>query len=525
MQHIILTAATVILAASAFFALTTQLQMLQQNSYYNKRYISYLRTALGWRTFLAIGCTAVLCVFLWFPLWQGMWFLVLSVVFSAVRTADAVSRQKKAIKRLVVTARVTRLYATAGIVLAAVCILTALLPASRALTMVMCLLWLCTPALAMLSNLINRPVERGVARYYIRDAKNILAGHKGLRIIGVTGSYGKTSTKYILGRMLSERYNVLITPGSYNTPMGVVRTIREQLTSTTEVFVCEMGAKQVGDIREICEICHPSMGVITSIGPQHLNTFGSMDHIVQTKFELADSVLGAGGKVFVNVENEFIRQKSQSMPCVRYGLHEGADVWADDASFDRSGSSFTIHAAGRSIPVHTRLLGAHAVLNITAAAAVAMELGLTDTEIKVAVSQLTPVAHRLEIKSFVNHSILIDDAYNSNPEGCLAAVEVLGSFEGMRKVIVTPGLVELGEKEYECNHALGAAAAKVCDEIILVGEQRSVPLADGAKSAGCPPEKLVVVKSFAEALARLKSSVTRDTVVLIENDLPDSYAR
>ena len=155
----------------------------------------------------------------------------------------------------------------------------------------------------------------------------------------------------------------------------------------------------------------------------------------------------------------------------------------------------------------------------------AIELGLTDTEIKVAVAQLAPVVHRLEMKSFVNHSVLIDDAYNSNPEGCLAAVEVLGSFEGMRKVIVTPGLVELGEKEYDCNFALGAAAAGVCDEIILVGQQRSVPLVDGAKSAGCPQERLTVVGSFQEALQRLRTSVTRDTVVLIENDLPDNYAR
>ena len=454
-----------------------------------------------------------------------MWFLLLSAVFSVVRTVDVFQRQRKAIKRLAVTARVTRLYATAGILLAVVCILTALLAASRAPVMALCLLWLCTPALALLSNLINHPVERMVARYYINDAKKVLAGHPGLKIIGVTGSYGKTSTKYILGRMLSERYNVLITPGSYNTPMGVVRTVREQLSATHEVFVCEMGAKQVGDIQEICDICHPDMGVITSVGPQHLNTFGSMENIVRTKFELADAVLAAGGRVFLNIENDWIRQKGQEMPCVRYGLRPGADVWADEASFDRSGSSFTIHAGERSIPVHTRLLGAHAVLNITAAAAVAIELGLTDTEIKVAVSQLTPVAHRLEMKSFVNHSILIDDAYNSNPEGCLAAVDVLGSFEGMRKVIVTPGLVELGDKEYECNHALGAAAAKVCDEIILVGEQRSAPLADGAKSAGCPPEKLVVVKSFQEALARLKASATHDTVVLIENDLPDNYAR
>lgn len=525
MQHIILTAAAIVLAASAFLALTSPLQMLQQNSYYNKRYLSYLRTSFGWRSVVALTCTALLVLFLWLRVWSGMWFLILSAVFSAVRTVDTLKRQKKAIKPLVVTARVTRMYVMAGILLAVLCIVIALFPISRVLIMALCLFWLCTPALALLVNLINHPLERLVARYYINDAKKRLASHPNLRVIGVTGSYGKTSTKYILGRLLSEKYNVLITPGSYNTPMGVVRTVREHLLPTTEVFVCEMGAKQVGDIREICEICPPSMGVITSVGPQHLNTFGSIENIVSTKFELADAVLAQGGRVFLNVENELIRQKSDGMPHVGYGLNDKADVWADEITTGRSGSTFTIHAAGRSIPVHTRLLGAHAVLNITAAAAVAMELGLTDTEIKVAVAQLTPVAHRLEMKSFVNHSILIDDAYNSNPEGCLAAVEVLGSFEGMRKVIVTPGLVELGEKEYDCNFALGAAAAGVCDEIILVGQQRSVPLVDGAKSVGCPEERLVVVGAFAEAMQHLRTTVTRDTVVLIENDLPDNYVR
>lgn len=525
MQHVILTAAAVVLAASTFLALTTQLQMLQQNSYYNKRYLSYLRTAFGWRTALSAGCTALLILFLWLPVWKGMWFLILSAIFSALRTVNTLRRQKKAIKPLVVTARVSRMYATAGVLLAGVCIATALLPAGRVWNTVLCLLWLCTPVLTLLVNLINHPLERTVARYYVNDAKKRLASHPGLRVVGVTGSYGKTSTKYILGRLLSEKYNVLITPGSYNTPMGVVRTVREQLQPTTEIFVCEMGAKQVGDIREICEICPPSMGVITSVGPQHLNTFGSIENILSTKFELADAVLAQGGQIFLNVENDRIREKSQAMPCVRYGRSDQADVWADGVTTGRSGSSFTIHAAGRSIAVHTRLLGAHAVLNITAAAAVAMELGLTDTEIKVAVAQLTPVAHRLEMKSFVNHSILIDDAYNSNPEGCLAAVDVLGSFEGMRKIIVTPGLVELGEQEYDCNFALGAAAAKVCDEMILVGEQRSAPLVDGAKSAGYPQQRLRVVKSFQEALGYLRTSVARDTVVLIENDLPDNYAR
>lgn len=525
MQHIFLTLATVVLAGSIFAALAAPLQMLQQNSYFNRRYLFYLRTAFSWRSALAGICTGVLALLLWWGGWSGRWFLIFSVVCAVVRTVDVLKRQKKAIKPLVVTARVIRMYVTAGVLLALGCMAVALLPISKWLIFIACLAWLFTPLTVLAVNLINRPVEKLVARYYINDAKKMLAAHRSLRVVGITGSYGKTSTKYILGRLLAEKYNVLITPGSYNTPMGVVRTIREHLLPTTEVFVCEMGAKQVGDIREICEICPPEMGIITSVGPQHLNTFGSMENIVKTKFELADAVVAKKGPLFLNVENDLIRQKHQEIPSVGYGLTPQADVYADEITTGRTGSSFTIHAGERSVSVHTRLLGAHAVLNITAAVAVAMELGLTDAEIKIAVAQLMPVEHRLEMKSFLNHSILIDDAYNANPEGSLEAVRVLGSFEGMHKIIVTPGLVELGEKEYECNHALGVAAAGVCDEIILVGQQRSVPLADGAKSAGYPEEKIKVVASFQEALQILRSVANRDTVVLIENDLPDNYAR
>ena len=172
----------------------------------------------------------------------------------------------------------------------------------------------------------------------------------------------------------------------------------------------------------------------------------------------------------------------------------------------------------------TRLLGRHSVLNILAAAAVGFHLGLTDSEVKYAVSQLKPVAHRLELKPFLNGAVLIDDAYNANPEGCLEAVRVLGSFEGLKKIIVTPGLVELGEKEYDCNYQLGLAAGKTCDVVILVGEKRAVPMADAVATLDFPKENLHIVKSFAEAMELLRRIADKNSAVLFENDLPDNYA-
>lgn len=521
------------LCVTALFALTRQIHMFQQNSYYPSRYMGWLKTAGFWRA-LGAGLLTAGCVLL---LWLAgpLPFCGGCLLMGLIRIPFAVSGQKKAIKRLVFTARVKRMYAAAALLLAALTLLAAFLPGlpQKLLLHVILLLGWCTPGLLLLVFAVNQPVEKSIARWYVNDAKRILRDCRDLKVIGITGSYGKTSTKYILGRILSERYNTVITPESFNTPMGVVRTVREKLGPGTQIFVCEMGAKNVGDIEEICRIADPDMGVITSIGPQHLETFGSIESVIATKFELADHVLHNHGTVFLNVDNPYIAQRAEGIPAgskITYGIRESKDqpapgFYAAGLSCGRNGSAFEIVGDGRRVAVSTRLLGMHSVLNILAAASTAFHLGLTDSEVKYAVSQLKPAPHRLELKPFLNGAVLIDDAYNANPEGCLEAVRVLGGFEGMRKIIVTPGLVELGEKEYDCNYQLGLAAGKTCDVIILVGEKRAVPMADAVATLDFPKENLHIVKSFAGAMSLLRGMADPNTAVLFENDLPDNYAR
>ena len=191
----------------------------------------------------------------------------------------------------------------------------------------------------------------------------------------------------------------------------------------------------------------------------------------------------------------------------------------------RSGASFDIVLGDETISVTTKLLGKHNILNIVGAAALAFKLGVAPEDIAFAVSRLTPTEHRLEMKTSARGSLLIDDAYNANPEGCLEAVNVLGTFEGMTKVIITPGLVELGDKEYECNKALGKAAALVCDKIIFVGKKRSEPLADGVRETEFDTENMYIASSFMEAMEIYSSFADSNTVVLLENDLPDNYLK
>lgn len=521
MDNTLLLISAGIMLITLLFSVTRQFHILQLNSYYNSRFIAYLRGEFKRKTVCSAVCCAAVTLLAFF---SPLSVLIITAATCPIRIWYTLFKMKTAKKRLVFTARIKRMYITLSAVSAVLFALGAfniMPPHSQAV--LSSLLLFCSPFAAMGVNLLNAPLEGALRRKYINDAKHILAGMPSLKVIGLTGSYGKTSTKYILGRLLSEKYNTLITPGSFNTPLGVVRTIRERMAPQTQVFIVEMGAKKTGDIKELCDIVHPTAGIITSVGMQHLDTFGSLDNIINTKFELADAVNAAGGMMYLNLDNEYIRDKS-GYAHIGCGVKNGA-VRAENISCGRNGLAFDICAFNRRIPVETRLLGRHNVLNIVMAAAVAVDMGLSDDEIAYAVGRLEPVEHRLEMKPFLNGSLLIDDAYNANPEGSLEALSVLGSFAPMKRIVVTPGLVELGECEYECNKALGMSCAEYADEIILVGRQRSKPIADGVSERGFDKNKVHTVDAFTDAAKLLEGLCDRDTVVLFENDLPDNYAK
>lgn len=513
-----------ILALVGVFLLQVrQLQMLQQNSYFASRYTKWLVNSF---TVLKTLPFVTLVALLIFGLKFGETTFTESIpFFSAVILwlgVVAIKKNNRSIKKLVFTARIKRtlcftilLFVTLGVLgLVFTGILKCIFFGA------LYLLAFIPPLVTLISLWALKPVEKCVANYYINDAKKLLSSRKNLKVIGVTGSYGKTGTKYILSRILSEKYNVLMTPESFNTPMGVVKTIREKLRGDTELFVCEMGAKNIGDIKEICDIVHPDNAIITSVGPQHLETFLTVENVLKTKFELRDAVAEKGGLVLANGDNEYIATQEG---VILYGTGENCEFKAENITGGRNGVSFDLVFGEEKINVSSKLLGSHNVQNITGAAAMAYKMGVPLKNIAFAISRLNPVEHRLEMKSSVNGSLLIDDAYNANPEGSLEAVKVLSSFEGMTKVIITPGLVELGEKEFEYNRNLGAAAAKVCDKIIFVGENRSKPLKEGAIEQGWNEENLFVAKSFAEAMEIYKTFADSNTVVLLENDLPDNY--
>jgi UDP-N-acetylmuramoyl-tripeptide--D-alanyl-D-alanine ligase len=306
--------------------------------------------------------------------------------------------------------------------------------------------------------------------------------------------------------------------------MGVTITIRRDLKPTHQYFICEMGARRVHEIKELCGIANPHDGIITSVGPQHLETFGSIENVVNTKFELADSI-SALGKVYLNGDNELIRKKAPDYPnAITYGLQEGNDWRATDVSVSDRGTEFTVTAPdGRQCHYSTKLLGEHNVQNLLGAIAYAADTGIPMEKLVLPVKRIAAVPHRLQLLDKGNGVTFIDDAYNSNPSGCRAALAVLGLFDACR-ILVTPGMVELGAKQEELNYEFGQEASKVCDYIVLVGKKQTEPIYNGIKDSGYDMSKVYVADSLNDALAKVNAYTTdKKKIVLLENDLPDNY--
>ena len=437
-------------------------------------------------------------------------------------------RPKKAKKKLVITARVKRLIVTTVIVALLAGILSAVSVGGAqgswwGVLAAVLLVTTLSPYLVLLGNLINKPVEKGINRWYINDARRMLKACPNLKIIGITGSFGKTSVKYYLHTLLSAGFDVLMTPESYNTPMGVVKTVRGSLKATHEIFLCEMGARHVGDIKEICDIVDPHMGVITSLGHQHLETFHSLDNVVGTKMELFDA-LPEGGPRYINGDNEIVKQYGVAKGAVTYGLGEGNDYRAFDLAYSEKGSTFKVQAPDGSVAEYTtKMLGEHNVVNITGAIAVAHDLGISLEKLKMPVRRLEGAPHRLQPIAKSAKLTVIDDAYNSNPNGTKMALQTLSMFEGV-KVLVTPGMVELGSEEDRYNFEFGVDAGRVCDYIVLVGKKQTESIQKGVCSTEFDQEKLYVAENLQDGLNYVYSIVSNEKIiVLLENDLPDNY--
>lgn len=535
--------ATLICVARAVIRTAGGLHILQLDGYKTHRYLKWigqhLKNCFEIREILVVGGLLVLTAF--YPQYHNTWFFpVLCVVWGGLQVYMLTQRKKiEAKKPLIYTARAKRVFGLSIGLLMGLAVGVVLATEGSRWRIAVFLFSEVSIVNLTIANLLIYPLERTINEAYLLSARKRIKT-LGPKVIGITGSYGKTSTKYILHRILSEKFNTLMTPDSYNTPMGICKVIRGQLAAEHEIFVVEMGAYKRGDIRELCNLVSPQIGILTAVGPQHLERFKSIENIAKTKYELIES-LPPGGLAIFNCDNEICaeladKREQGSNPVLRYATKsppvsstsKRAQLTATDIRHTDEGLVFMVQALidtqdATEVEIHTQLLGRHNVSNILAAMAVAIECGMTFEEIRTAIANVEPVPHRLQLTTGAGGVTIIDDSFNSNPVGAKAALEVLTEIGNGKKVLVTPGMIELAEKEYDENKKLGEHAADVCDLVILVGPTRTIPILDGLKASAYPNQQIIVALNLEEVKQHLAVRVQSGDVVLFENDLPDNY--
>ena len=376
-----------------------------------------------------------------------------------------------------------------------------------------------TPALLVLANTLLSPFEKKNNARYLKQAKTKLQSANLLRI-GVVGSYGKTSVKNILASILSQKYSVVVTPESYNTPMGIAKTVNCFGVETAEVFIAEMGARREGDIAELCEFVEPDYAIFTGVCRQHLETFQTEENLLNAKCEIVKGVkrtVVCGESLRGKIQNCATLTPDEKAKCLFVDMAKISNLRLEPTK-----TTFTIQLGEERLDIKTTLLGDSAVENITLAVTMAYALGLTKTEIALGLETVKPIEHRLSL--IENGGVyILDDAYNCSERSAREAVAALCRFEG-RKFIVTPGIVECGVLEETINAELGARLAQAnLDRVLLVGQTLVQSIKDGYLKAGGNPERLTVYPCLEDATAVLSKELRVGDAVLFLNDLPDRY--
>lgn len=355
------------------------------------------------------------------------------------------------------------------------------------------------------------PLERRLGRVWVRAASETLE-RSGARVIGITGSYGKTTTKNLLAHLLGQAASVVASPASFNNRMGLARAINEHVTPTTSVFIAEMGTYGPGEIREICSWAPPDISVITALGPVHSERMGPEENILAAKAEILETARVGVINIDHPLLNALARTEAKRRRIVTVSSTRDADVKVD--------------AVTGNILVGGELVGScdpattHPS-NLGCAVACALEVGIDASRLGDRIKTLPQTPHRRALGRSDKGFVIIDDTYNSNPSGAESALEALEALNARRRVVVTPGMVELGKAQCELNEELGRRIAAVATDLVVVGRTNRQSLLRGASEGGL--ESVMVVPSRDEAVAWVRRTLTEGDAVLYENDLPDHY--
>lgn len=504
------------------------LQFFQQEEYQNSR---FWRWCVAHRTFdrrgTAIAVLAGVNAWLFAPSCIPSLAGAAALGILAVREEDPRGTGKISLK---LTARAKRILLVAiGIAVAVLIVVLGLLAGSPGW-----LVWLAAvpffqllPLCLMAAKVSLDPDERRRQNEFLQEAKDNLA-RVNPYVIGITGSFGKTSVKALLGELLEVALGPTFwPPKSINTPMGVTRELRERLKPGHKYAVTEMGAYNVGSVERLCALTPPKAAIVTAVGLMHLERFGSQENIYLAKSELPRAI-PADGILVCNGDNPGARKMAtefKKKTTLVYGLDQTAgplDCWITDITLTPAGTTFVIHLKDSTYRAKTKMFGRPALSNILAAFTMATALGADPSFVAAAIANLEPFDNRLEVKR-VGGFLQINDAYNSNPDGFRAALDVLRELPGGKKILMTPGMIELGDRQAPENQAIGEYAAKICDHVIVVAETNREAIVAGLRAGGLSAEQITTTPTRAAAFEALEKLRTIEDVTLIENDLPDLY--
>ena len=519
----------VLLATFLYFSaqrLRRYLHIFQQEEYDGKRFLRWIVSTRAFDRKLSLALLIVGTGLIFFgpEYLLPLAFISLFLIFG-FKESDP---RKDAKKKLVMTSRAQRIFwVTFGII--------ALVGVSAALSKFY-ISWILAvqliPLLLVIGNLVLGPLEAQIKNKIMADARTRLA-QVSPKVIGITGSFGKTSVKHILGHLLEMDAPTLYTPGSINTLMGISRIIRENLRDECQYFIVEMGAYGIQSIEKLCALTPPQTGIITALGEAHYERFKTLDTVARAKFELAEAVLkNPGGRMVIHEDvlaqdyaREFVTaQRGKFVVC---GSGSDANVRIGSAVQSASGLDIQVHAHGRDYTLFAPLFGLHHAGNVVLAFATALELGLIPDRVVVSLRTVPQIQHRLEVKVQPDGTTYIDDAFNSNPIGFRAAVELLDTLsakKGGRRILMTPGVAELGARHAEVHRELGLHAAKHTDVVLAVKSDRIPTFISGFRETKGDGQ-LHEVATLAEGQEWLRTNGLPGDIILIENDLPDVYEK
>ena len=397
-----------------------------------------------------------------------------------------------------------------------------------------------TLALIMLS-----PIEYMIGLSYIYRAKKKMQKLSYVKVIGITGSYAKTSVKNILYRMLSTRYRVVMSPLNYNTPFGITKTILDYVDDSVDILILEMGIDRVGDMHKLLSLVTPHYAILTNIGRQHMKSMGSIENICKEKYALIDSVSSMGGVTITNNYNSIIcrylhkcnhtlLKSSKIYKCGRYCksisftlsnyVYDGSSYYSYSAfKGDTTGSSFDLSIDGRVVcSMSTHLVGEYNVVNILLAIAMSVKLGVGIKDIVTSLDGLYSIDSRMQISVKASGGVVINKGYNSNIDSCKDTLKVLRLYNGKKIIVITPGLIECGEHMYEYNYTFGKYLSDVVSLVYIVGSINKNAITDGLINNGFDKANICYL-STRDEWVDIVNNISQDEVILFENDVVEKY--